>query len=56
MTAAAAVSHEAGARTEFHPLNGGRPLTIQGTDKGTPARRLRHTRPPVRTQDARARM
>mmetsp|Transcript_27182 Transcript_27182/g.64725 ORF Transcript_27182/g.64725 Transcript_27182/m.64725 type:complete len:401 (+) Transcript_27182:144-1346(+) len=34
MAVAAAVSHEAGARTEFHPLNGGRPLTIQGTDKG----------------------
>ena len=55
MAVAAAVSHEAGARTEFHPLNGGRPLTIQGTDKGTPARRLRHTRPPVRTQDTRVR-
>ena len=38
MAVAAAVSHEAGARTEFHPLNGGRPLTIQGTDKGTPGR------------------
>lgn len=55
MAVAAAVSHEAGARTEFHPLNGGRPLTIQGTDKGTPARRLRHIRPPVRTQDTRVR-
>ena len=56
MAVAAAVSHEAGARTEFHPLNGGRPLTIQGTDKGTPARRLcRHIRRPVRTQDTRAR-
>lgn len=41
MAVAAAVSHEAGARTEFHPLNGGRPLTIQGTDKGTPS----HIRP-----------
>jgi hypothetical protein len=37
MAVAAAVSHEVGACTEFHPLNGGRPLTIQGTDKGTPA-------------------
>lgn len=54
MAVAAAVSHEAGARTEFHPLNGGRPLTIKGTDKGTPARRIRHIRPPVRTPDTRA--
>lgn len=37
MVVAAAVSHEAGARTEFHPLNSGRPLTIQGTEKGTPS-------------------
>ena len=49
MAVAAAVSHEAGARTEFHPLNGGRPLTIQGTDKGTPrlypSACTQHTRP-----------
>jgi hypothetical protein len=38
MAVAAAVSHEAGARTEFHPLNGGRPLTIQGNDKGDVAK------------------
>ena len=41
MAVAAAVSHEAGARTEFHPLNSGRPLIIQGTEKGTPS----HIRP-----------
>ena len=53
MAVAAAVSHEAGARTEFHPLNSGRPLTIQGTEKGTPShirrtqltRRASHIRP-----------